>query len=135
MGLIVRTGIDMVKIARIADVVNRHGDRFLKKILSADEISICSGRVHAIAARWAAKEAVAKLFGVGIRGLASGAEALPWQDIEIRRHPNGNPHLVLYRSAVTIASAQGLSSFDISLSHDGDYAIACAIAIGIAPDE
>jgi hypothetical protein len=63
MALVVRTGVDMVKIARIADVVGRHGSRFVVRILSADEIQICAGRISAIAARWAAKEAVRKNVG------------------------------------------------------------------------
>lgn len=134
MSLVVRTGVDMVKIARIADVVVRHGNRFLLRVLSTEEIAICAGRIPAIAARWAAKEAIAKMLGVGIRGLASGADAIPWHDIEIQRDVAGKPLICLHRYAATIAAAQGLSSFDISISHDGDYAIASAVAIGIMPD-
>ena len=134
MSLVVRTGVDMVKIARIADVVARHGDRFLLRVLTPEEIIICAGRIPAIAARWAAKEAVAKLLGVGIRGLTSGAHAVPWHDIEIGRDTAGKPFIALHRYAATIAAAQGLASFDISISHDGDYAIASAVAIGLTPD-
>lgn len=134
MALIVRTGVDMVQITRIAGAIARYGDRFVARFLCVDEIAICTGRVPAIAARWAAKEAVAKLLGVGVRGLASGADAVPWHDIEVTRGSAGKPQIRLHRYAATIAVAQGLSSFDISISHDGDYAIATAIAIGQAPD-
>ena len=134
MPLVVRTGVDMVKIARIAGVLTRHGERFLLRVLSADEITICAGRIPAIAARWAAKEAVAKMLGVGIRGLGSGSNAIPWHDIEIRRDVVGKPVLCLYRAAATIAVAQGLSAFDLSISHDGEYAVASAVAIGSMPD-
>jgi holo-[acyl-carrier protein] synthase len=134
MSLVVRTGVDMIKIVRIADVVARHGDRFLLRVLTPEEITICAGRIPAIAARWAAKEAVAKLLGVGIRGLASGADAIPWHDIQIQRDAAGKPQIVLHRYAATIAAAQGLFSFDISISHDGEYAIASAVAIGTTPD-
>jgi holo-[acyl-carrier protein] synthase len=134
MSLVVRTGVDMIKIVRIADVVARHGDRFLVRVLTPEEITICAGRIPAIAARWAAKEAVAKLLGVGIRGLASGVAAVPWHDIQIQRDAAGKPQIALHRHAATIAAAQGLSSFDISISHDGEYAIASAVAIGLTPD-
>ena len=134
MSLVVRTGVDIIKIVRIADVVARHGERFLARILTPEEIIICAGRISAIAARWAAKEAVAKLLGVGIRGLASGANAIPWHDIQIQRDAAGKPQIALHGYAATIAAAQGLVSFDISISHDGEYAIASAVAIGIAPD-
>ena len=87
-----------------------------------------------LAARWAAKEAVAKLLGVGIRGLASGADAIPWHDIQIQRDAVGKPQIVLHRHAATIAAAQGLFSFDISISHDGEYTIASAVAIGLTLD-
>jgi hypothetical protein len=66
------------------------------------------------------------MLGVGIRGLASGTDAIPWHDVEIQRDVAGKPSIVLHRYAATIAAAQGLSSFDISISHDGDYAIASA---------
>jgi holo-[acyl-carrier protein] synthase len=133
MSLVVRTGVDMVKITRIADVVARHGERFLVRVLTREEIIICAGRIPTIAARWAAKEAVAKLLGVGIRGLASGADAIPWHDIQIQRNAVGKPQIVLHGYAATIAAAQGLFSFDISISHDGEYAIASAVAIGLTP--
>jgi holo-[acyl-carrier protein] synthase len=134
MPLVLRTGVDMVKIARIATVVARHGQRFVARVLLADEIQICAGRIPAIAARWAAKEAVAKMLGVGIRGLTSGADAIPWHDIEIQRNLTGKPQICLHRYAATIAAAQGLQVFDISISHDGEYAIASAVAIGLTPD-
>jgi holo-[acyl-carrier protein] synthase len=134
MSLVVRTGVDMIKIVRIADVIARHGDRFLLRVLTPEEITICAGRIPAIAARWAAKEAVAKLLGVGIRGLTSGDAAVPWHDIQIQRDAAGKPQIVLHRYAATIAAAQGLFSFDISISHDGEYAIASAVAIGTTPD-
>ena len=134
MALVVRTGVDLVKITRIATVVERHGQRFVARVLTAGEIDICAGRIPAIAARWAAKEAIAKMLGVGIRGLASGADAIPWHDIEIQRDAAGKPLICLHRYAATSAAAQGLCSFDISISHDGEYAIASAVAIGSTPD-
>jgi len=134
MSLVIRTGVDMVKIARIAAVVARHGQRFVARVLVESEIQLCADRIPAIAARWAAKEAVAKMLGVGIRGLASGADALAWHDIEITRDAIGKPLICLHRNAATIAAAQGLCSFDISISHDGEYAIASVVAIGLTPE-
>ena len=61
-----RTGIDLIEIVRIEQALQRHGDRFLKRIFTENEISDCQERLNSLAARYAAKEAVAKAFGTGI---------------------------------------------------------------------
>ena len=134
MPLVVRTGVDLVYIPRIARIVARFGDRFVQRIYTPQETMICAGRIHALAARWAGKEAVAKLLGVGVAGIGSGTHAIPFRHIEIGRAQNGKPQVVLYDRARACADSLGLTSFDISLSHDGDYVVASAVAIGQEPD-
>ena len=135
MSLIVRTGIDIVHIPRVQRLLATYADRFIQRVFTPHEIATCNGRVSAFAARWAAKEAVAKLLGVGIAGLGGGADAVRFHDIEIIRLPNGKPHVSLHGRAHESAQAQSLVTFDISLSHDGEYAVASAVAIGQVPAE
>jgi len=131
----VRTGIDIVHIPRIARMVDHYGARFVTRIYTPSEIHTCAGHARAFAARWAAKEAVAKLLGVGIAGLGSGADAVPFRHIEVMRAHNGKPTVVLHQRAQLIAQRLCLSSIDISISHDGDYAVASVVALGQVPDE
>lgn len=133
MPMIVRTGVDLVYIPRFARVLARYEARFLARIYTNNEIAVCGGRVPALAARWAAKEAVAKLLGVGVSGLGSSTQAVSFLHIEIIKSPLGKPLVVLHARARQHAQIQHLTSFDISMSHDGDYAMAYAVAIG-APD-
>ena len=69
------TGIDLIEIARIERAVARWGDRFLLRIFTPAELAAYRERLPSLAARWAAKEAAAKLLGVGLRGLGSHAFA------------------------------------------------------------
>src|SRR5579872_6543136 len=91
--MILGTGIDIIEVTRIATSYEKFGERFVNRILVADEIAYClSHREPApfLAVRFAAKEAVSKAFGTGI-----GAE-LGWQDIEIKRKETGEPFVVLH---------------------------------------
>ncbi len=135
MSLIVRTGVDIVHIPRMQRLLDTYADRFVQRVFTPHEIATCHGRVASFAARWAAKEAVAKLLGVGIAGLGGGMNAVRFHDIEIVRLPNGKPHVSLHGRAHERALAQSFVSVDISLSHDGDYAVASAVAIGQVPAE
>ena len=133
MSMIVRTGVDIVFIPRVQHLLVEYAERFTRRVYTSQEIVTCNGRASAFAVRWAAKEAIAKLLGVGIAGLGSGADAVNCLDIEIIRLPSGKPHVQLHGRASTCAQAQYLSTFEISLSHDGDYAVASAVAIGQVP--
>jgi holo-[acyl-carrier protein] synthase len=125
--MILGTGIDIVEVARIAAAFERHGDSFVNRILLPDEIAYC--RAHRqpapfLAARFAAKEAIAKAFGTGI-----GAE-LGWLDMEIRRKESGEPLVVLHGNGKTLLAARGAKNLHISLSHTENYAVATAILEG-----
>ncbi len=77
---ILRTGVDMIEIERVAASIERHGDRFLCRVYTDNEVSVCNGRTQSLAARFAAKEAVAKALGTGI-----WREGIGWTDIEVGR--------------------------------------------------
>ena len=120
-------GIDVVEVARLAAAIERHGEAFLARIFTPAERAYCepmkAAAVH-FAARFAAKEAVAKALGTGI------GEHAGWLDLEISRSPTGAPVLVLHGPAAAFAKDHGITDVRISLTHTQDYAAANAIAIG-----
>ncbi len=113
-------GIDIIEIDRIADVIARHGDRFLHRIYTDDEITHCRGRVPELAARFAAKEAVMKALGTGVRGVG-------WRDIEVLPNYRGKPLVFLYGRGAARAKAIELTGLEISLTHSKEYAIASVV--------
>ena len=120
-------GIDVVEVARITASIGRHGDAFLNKIFTPAERAYCeSMKTPAIhyAARFAAKEAVAKAFGTGI-GKNAGLH-----DLEVIHSDAGAPSIRLSGAALEFVTAQGITSVLISLTHTDHYAAANAIATG-----
>ncbi|MQG16918.1 MAG: holo-[acyl-carrier-protein] synthase [SAR202 cluster bacterium] len=118
---IICTGIDIIEIDRIQDVLSQYGDRFLNKIFTPDEILYCRGRSPNLAGRFAAKEATMKALKTGARGVS-------WKDIEVIRASNGAPSIKLYNRALARSESLGVSSLSISFSHSRDYAVASVIA-------
>lgn len=114
-------GVDIIEIERIAKAVERFGDRFLAHIYSQAEVDHCRGRVAELAARFAAKEAISKALGTGIRGLT-------WREMEILPDHLGQPQVYLHGSALARARALGLADFAVSLSHSQEYAVAFVVA-------
>jgi holo-[acyl-carrier protein] synthase len=131
MQLVLRTGIDMVHVPRLATIWARYGRRFEQRIYTEREQIICAQRPHALAGRWAAKEAIAKLLGVGLQGLGSGVGAVAWQSIEVERDAQGKPLVILHALARQHFDALGLSVIEVSISHDGEYVVASATAVGV----
>jgi holo-[acyl-carrier protein] synthase len=120
-------GVDIVEIARIARSIERTGQAFLDRVFLESEQAYCGpqrepARCHA--ARFAAKEAVAKALGTGI-----GAQ-LAWRDIEVRRKASGEPFIVLHGAGAETAKRLGISELLISISHSEHYAVANALALG-----
>ena len=113
-------GVDIIEIDRVADVIRRHGDRFLHRIYTDDEIAHCRGRVHELAARFAAKEAVMKALGTGVRGVG-------WRDIEVLPNRRGKPLVFLYGRGAARAADIQLRGLEISMTHSRDYAIASVV--------
>lgn len=116
-----RTGVDLVEVARVEAAVARHGERFLQRVYTDQERVDAGGRPQSLAARFAAKEAVAKALG-------SGIGVVGWRDIEITRDASHRPELVLHGAAQKLAAELGLREWSVSLSHTQLYAIALAVA-------
>jgi holo-[acyl-carrier protein] synthase len=116
-----RTGIDLIEIERLQKAVEQHGERFLKRVYTDQELAEVGENIASLAARFAAKEAVSKALGCGI-GLVS------WQEIEILRGPAGQPVLQLHGSAARLASELNLKAWSLSLSHSRTQAIALVVA-------
>ena len=120
------TGVDLIEIARIKRALANHGDRFLKRVFTSDEVLYCRGRPAELAARFAAKEAVAKALGVGMRMMAR--EGINWKDAEIVGDMRGKPLIRLHGRAAERAEQLGLTEWAVSLTHTRDHAIAFVVA-------
>ncbi len=118
-----RTGIDLVDIERMRLMLERHGERFLRRVFTPQELSDAGDRPSSLAARFAAKEAVSKALGTGIGAVA-------WQEIEVLSTPSREPRLALHGAAQRLAEEQGLSTWALSLSHTEHYAVAQVVAMG-----
>jgi holo-[acyl-carrier protein] synthase len=122
--MIVGTGVDITETARIEQALQRHGERFSKRLYTPREIAYCEqfkNRAERFAARFAAKEAAFKALGTGWR------EGVRWLDAEVTHQPSGKPELVLTGRAAEIARALGVTRTAVSLSHSNHYAIAQVI--------
>lgn len=120
------TGVDILHIPRMQRAIDTHGERFLNRVFTPREIKACKGRSSEFAARFAAKEAVSKALGVGIRIMAHNG--IGFKDVEVLPDGNGKPHVHLNGSAAERASALGLSEWSISLTHEREYAVAFVVA-------
>ncbi len=113
-------GVDIIEIGRIERVATRWGERFLKRVYTEAELGICKNRAPALAARFAAKEAVMKALGTGVKGVG-------WREIEVLANSDGKPLLHLYGGAKKMAEELGMRELGISLSHSKEYAIASVV--------
>ena len=124
-------GIDLAMITRMRQVVGRWDERFLRRVFTDTEIAYCRRRRDPIphfAARFAAKEATLKALGTGL------SMGVNWRELEVRRERGGPPTMVLSGRCRAIAEARGGDRVLISLTHDGDYALAQAMLISDRPD-
>jgi holo-[acyl-carrier protein] synthase len=118
----VRSGVDIIEIERIDRAILRHGDRFFGRFFTSQELIDSGGKTPALAARFAAKEAVAKALGTGIGRIS-------WRDIEVVNGPSRRPMLRLHGPAQEQAAMLGLVSWAVSLSHTHEHAVAVAVAL------
>jgi holo-[acyl-carrier protein] synthase len=118
-------GIDIVRIERIRNTLARFGTRFTDRVLTQGEARYVRGRPETMAGRWAAKEAVSKVLGLGVRGIG-------WRDIEIERLPTGQPAVRLHGRAARRAEQLGMARIAVSISHEAEYAVAIAFGIRTA---
>lgn len=114
-------GVDIIEIARLGRAVERWGDRFLAYVYTEAEVAFCRGRVPELAARFAAKEAVSKALGTGLRGIS-------WREMEILADRRGKPLVHLHGRAQIRARELGLTCFAVSLSHSREFAVAMVVA-------
>jgi holo-[acyl-carrier protein] synthase len=115
-------GIDIIKVDRIRASLERFGERFSKRVLTINEQRYVRARPETFAGRWAAKEAVSKVLGLGVRGIG-------WRDIEIERMPTGQPAVRLHGRAAARAEQLGMDRIAVSITHESDYAVAIAFGI------
>jgi holo-[acyl-carrier protein] synthase len=115
-------GIDIIKVERIASALKRFGERFPRRVLTESEQRYVRNRPQNFAGRWAAKEAVSKVLGLGVRGVG-------WTEIEIVRLPTGAPTVRLHGRAARRAEQLGMGRIAVSISHEGDYAVAIAFGV------
>ena len=124
----VEVGIDVVEIDRIQAVLARFGERFLRRVYTERERERYGNRPSELAARFAAKEAVMKVLGTGVRGIR-------WRDIEVLPNRRGKPIVVLHETAAARAALLGFSHVAISLTHSRSEAMAVAVAAqGTGPE-
>lgn len=118
-------GIDIVKVERIRAALTRFGPRFSRRVLTEAERRYVRDRPETMAGRWAAKEAVSKVLGLGVRGIG-------WRDIEVERMPTGQPAVRLHGRAAARAEQLGMERIALSITHESDYAVAIAFGIRTA---
>ena len=117
-------GIDLVETARITRAIAQSGESFLRRVFTDAERAYCESHARSAqsyAARWAAKEAVAKALGCGIGEKASLTE------IEVTREPNGQPRIQLHGTAAATAAALNVQEVRVSLTHTENYAAAFVV--------
>jgi holo-[acyl-carrier protein] synthase len=122
--MIVGTGIDIAEVPRIAESIERFGDRFLRRIFTGEEIRYCdskANRVERYAARFAAKEAAMKALGTGWN------RGVRWRDIEVFRQPGSRPTIKFHGVAAEFAAKLGARNVALSISHTPELAIANVI--------
>ena len=126
-GSIIGLGTDIVEVLRIGQMIERHGEIFLNRVYTDDEIRYCQRRKEYIqhyAGRWAAKEAVMKTLGTG------WSRGVGWRDIEVCSSKSGSPSIVIRGGARETAEQLGISRILITISHCRQYATATAVALG-----
>ena len=119
-------GIDIIKVSRIRDSLARFGRRFPRRVLTDAEDRYVRDRPETFAGRWAAKEAVSKVLGLGVRGVG-------WREIEVLPDRAGKPHVYLHDRAALRAANLELTGIAVSITHE--RSMAAAVALGEREEE
>lgn len=123
---IIGIGTDIVECLRIAKMIERHGELFLGRVFTSQEIEYCSSRKAATqhyAGRWAAKESVLKAMGTG------WSRGIRWKDIEVKVESSGKPTVRIEGVAWEICQQVGIERVLLSISHCRSHATAYAVAV------
>ena len=126
-GMIVGIGVDIEEVERIRGAIERHGERFVRRVFTPGEVAYAEDKAHpfsSYAARFAAKEAAMKALGTG------WDHGVRWRDIEVANEPGGRPRLSLRGRAAEVAEELGCRSIHLSLSHTRETALAEVILEG-----
>ena len=122
--MIAGIGVDIVDIARIQALLDRYGERFLRRVYTEKETAYAMSGAHAaerLAGRFAVKEAVMKALGTG------KSQGILWRDVETLRGRFGKPEVHLCGQAVKWAKLRGGGAVHVSITHDGGKAVAFVI--------
>ena len=119
-------GVDLVNVDRLAGVLARYGERFLKRVFTDREIAYCQGRakqgVYQLAQRFAAKEAFSKALGVGLR-----EGGIRWREVEVLPDPRGKPEIQVTGRAAMICEEMGIKGLHLSLTDEDNFAVAMVV--------
>ena len=116
-------GTDLVQVERIEATYRRFGAHFVERLLMPEERALFDPdrrAVRFLAMRFAAKEAISKALGTGIRGIR-------WREMEVVSNRRGKPIIVLHGTAAERAALLGITDFDISLTHSRTDAMAFVV--------
>lgn len=125
--MILGLGIDIIDTPRVKKIADEYGEDFIVKIFTDSEIDYCRSKNNPeinFGARFAAKEALLKALGTGLRG------DINWKDIEIMNDSLGKPSIKLNGKAAESSNKLGVTRVTVSLSHTKDYAVAVVILEG-----
>jgi holo-[acyl-carrier protein] synthase len=121
----VKCGVDLIEVERIEQALARDGEAFRARIYTPDEVRYCelrgAGKFQSYAARFAAKEAVAKALGTGFRG------EIAWTEIEVVVDDQGRPDLRFHGQTRALVQAGGIGGISLSLSHTDRNAVAVVV--------
>ena len=122
--MIVGTGIDIAEVPRIAESINRFGERFIRRVFTEGEIRYCeskANRFERYAARFAAKEAARKALGTGWNN------GVRWRDVEVVREPGRRPTIKFHAKAAEVAARLNAKNISLSITHTAEQAMASVI--------
>lgn len=117
--MIVGIGVDVTSLDRIRELIERHGERFMKRIYTEKERAYCESHKDPIphfAARFAAKEAAYKALG--------GVGPIRWTQMEVSNNDRGKPSILFYKETAEIAEEAGVDRIHVTLAHDAGVAVA-----------
>jgi holo-[acyl-carrier protein] synthase len=128
MSDVIGIGTDITECLRIARMIERHGELFINRVYTDEEIRYCRHRKQATqhyTGRWAAKEAIMKALGTGWR------KGIAWRDIEIRNEPGGKPVVAVRGGVRDVVERLGVTEIHVTISHCRSHATATAVAVGV----
>jgi len=119
-------GVDLVRVDRLARVVDTYGERFLKRVFTDREIAYCQTRarqgIYQFAQRFAAKEAFSKALGVGLR-----QGGIRWREVEVLPDPRGKPEIQVTGRAAALCQEHGIKGMHLSLTDEDNLAVAMVV--------